>query len=44
MKAGYYEEECPKCCDGIVKSHKILSNEQKLECLTCGYKQKYAVI
>jgi len=37
----YCEEECPKCADGIVKTHKILVEEKKLQCLTCGHKQDY---
>lgn len=41
MKTGYCSEECPKCNDGILKTHKILVNEKKLECLECGHKQKY---
>ncbi len=41
MMNGYYEEECNKCADGIVKAHKILPKEKKLQCLTCGDKQDY---
>ena len=41
MITGYYDEECPKCDDCIVKTHKILTKEKKLQCLTCGNKQDY---
>lgn len=41
MMNGYCEEECENCDDGIIKIHKILSKEKKLQCLTCGHKQNY---
>ena len=44
MMEGYCEEECDNCSDGIVKTHKILPKEHKLQCLTCGHKQDYEVI
>ena len=34
-------EECPKCGDGIVKTHEVDRERNVLICLECGNKQKY---